>query len=130
MSRSTPAHQADRAVASEPQNCTRLVLAPSSALAVVEPPLPPAAGELRRMRFGYFKPEAREVHLVGSFNGWNPRSTPLNRDAVGDWSVEVELPTGEHRYRFVVDGEWRDDPSAQQTVLNPFGGFDGIMVVV
>jgi 1,4-alpha-glucan branching enzyme len=79
------------------------------------------------VRFGYFKPE---VHVVGSFNGWDPRATPLQRDAVGDWSIELELPVGEHRYRFCVDGEWHDDPAAQQTALNPFGGFDAVMVVV
>jgi hypothetical protein len=54
----------------------------------------------------------------------------MHRDELRDWSVEIELPTGEHRYRFLVDGEWRDDPSAQQTAQNPFGGFDAIMVVV
>ena len=54
----------------------------------------------------------------------------MQRDNLGDWSVEVELPTGEYHYRFVVDGEWRDDPSAPQTAQNPFGGYDAIMTVV
>lgn len=90
------------------------------------PDVPPR----RRVRFGYFKPEARAVHVAGSFNGWDTKAQPLQRDALGDWSVELDLPTGEHRYRFFVDGEWRDDPSAQQTAQNPFGGFDAIMVVV
>ena len=85
--------------------------------------------ELRPVRFGYFHPDAHEVFLVGSFNGWNPRATPLKRDALGDWSVELVLPSGEYRYRLLVDGEWRDDPSAQQTAMNPFGGFDAIVSV-
>lgn len=87
-------------------------------------------GSPRRVRFGYFNPEAREVHVVGSFNGWDPRATALLRDSLGDWAVEIDLPPGEYRYRFFVDGYWRDDPSAAQTVLNPFGGFDAVMVVV
>ena len=95
-----------------------------------EPSVCQAAGSRRGVRFGYFKPEARQVYLVGAFNSWDPRATPLSRDSLGDWSIEIELPTGEHRYRFVVDGEWRDDPTAQQTEKNPFGGFDSIMVVV
>ena len=81
------------------------------------------------MRIGYFDPTAREVCVVGSFNGWNPHATPMRRDALGDWSVEIPLPPGEHRYRLKVDGEWRDDPSAQQTALNPYGGFDAVIVV-
>lgn len=100
------------------------------ALAFAEPAAAPGIVPRRRVRFGYFKPEARAVHLVGSFNGWDPRATPLTRDPFGDWSVEIELPRGEHRYRFFVDGEWRDDPAAPQTAQNAFGGFDAIMVVV
>jgi len=93
----------------------------------------PGAGDppvqLQRVRFGYFNPEAREVFLVGSFNNWEPRTTPMRRDAFGDWSVELELPPGEYRYRLVVDGEWRDDPSAPQTAQNPFGGYDAVLAV-
>ena len=108
----------------------RLEVSSPTTLAIIDPPASPDGSSRRRVRFGYFKPEAREVFLVGSFNGWDPRMTPLHRDRLGDWSIEVELPTGEHRYRFVVDGEWCDDPAAQQTVQNPYGGFDAIMVVV
>ena len=84
----------------------------------------------RKVRFGLFQPDAREVFLVGSFNAWKPGVTPLTRDWLGDWSAELMLPPGEHRYRFIVDGEWRDDPNALQTIQNPFGGFDSIVTVV
>jgi hypothetical protein len=109
---------------------TRLDVSPPSGLAVKESDHIHAKPSLRKVRFGYFHPEAKDVFLVGSFNGWDPRATPLNRDPLGDWSVEIELPNGEHHYRFVVDGEWRDDPTAQLTEKNPFGGFDAVMVVV
>jgi 1,4-alpha-glucan branching enzyme len=85
--------------------------------------------ELQPVRFGYFRPEAHEVFLVGSFNDWDPRATPMARDALGDWSVELQLPRGDYHYRLVVDGEWRDDPSAAQTAMNPFGGFDAVVAV-
>jgi hypothetical protein len=94
-----------------------------------EPPTIAPLPELRRVRFGYFHPDATEVFVVGSFNGWNTRSNPLRRDALGDWSVELALPPGEHRYRLMVDGDWRDDPCAPQTAMNPFGGFDAVVVV-
>lgn len=119
-----------RASSPSDRNSTRLQIAPSSQLVLSENSAPAPADGLRRVRFGYFNPEAREVHVVGSFNGWDPRVTPMARDALGDWSVTVELPTGEHRYRLFVDGRWCDDPSAQQTASNPFGGFDAVMVVV
>lgn len=95
--------------------------APASAL--------PLTLDLYPIRIGYFKPEAREVYLAGSFNGWDSRATPLVRDAFGDWSIELSLPSGEHRYRLLVDGVWQDDPSAQRMEANPFGSYDAVIVV-
>ena len=93
-----------------------------------EPPMG-ETDDLQRVRFGYFHPDAKKVFVAGSFNNWNPRATPMKRDSVGDWSVEVRLPPGEHHYRFLVDDEWRDDPSAQLTAMNCYGGFDAVVVV-
>lgn len=90
---------------------------------------PDSTVDLKRVRFGYFEPDAQEVSVVGSFNNWNPRATPMKRRANGDWAVEVRLPPGEYRYRFLVDGEWRDDPAAQFTAMNLYGSFDAIVIV-
>jgi 1,4-alpha-glucan branching enzyme len=102
-----------------------------AAVSAVEPTVTPGPGtvELQPVRIGYFKPEAGEVFVAGTFNDWNPRATPLKRDDLGDWAVVLQLPPGEYRYRLVVDGEWRDDPCAQQTARNPFGGFDAVVTV-
>lgn len=81
------------------------------------------------VRIGYFNPEAREVSVAGTFNDWEPHETPLTRDSLGDWSVEISLPPGEHRYRLIVDGEWCDDPMAQRMEPNPYGTFDSIILV-
>jgi hypothetical protein len=94
-----------------------------------KPPISFYSDGLKRVRFGFFNPDAREVFVAGSFNNWNPRATPLKRDSLGDWSVEVRLPPGEYRYRFLVDGDWRDDPSAQLTAMNSYGEFDAIAIV-
>ena len=126
--RAVAGHHAGSSARSDRESCIPLEVTPPPTLPFLMSA--PRGTTLRRVRFGYFKPEAREVHVVGSFNGWNPAATPMRRDALGDWSIEIELPPGEHRYRFLVDGEWHDDPAAQQTALNPFGGFDAIVVVV
>jgi len=57
-------------------------------------------------RFSYVAPAAREVFLAGSFNDWDPKATPMVKDAEGDWDVAVTLTPGRHEYKFVVDGEW------------------------
>ena len=103
-----------------------ITIPPSS---ISEPPRFSHPTQLQEVRFGYFQPDAREVFVVGSFNGWNPRANPLKRDSLGDWSLMLLLPPGEYHYRMMVDGEWRDDPSAQQTAMNPFGGFDSVVLV-
>ena len=58
---------------------------------------------------------ARQVWLVGDFNGWSKRETPLTRAANGRaWTVSVPLPEGRHEYAFIVDDEngerWVADP--------------------
>ena len=88
-----------------------------------------AALDLYTVRIGYFQPDAHEVFVAGSFNDWDRRETPLQRDSFGDWSIELSLPPGEHRYRLIVDGNWRDDPSAPRMEANSFGGFDAVIVV-
>jgi hypothetical protein len=42
------------------------------------------------------------VHLSGSFNGWNPATTPMNAGSNGIYSVTLPIMQGEtHTYRFV-----------------------------
>ena len=102
---------------------------PAAQVETSERLLPSDPVELQPVRFGYFNSEAHEVFVAGSFNNWNPRATPMKRDTFGDWSVEVQLPPGEYHYRLLVDGEWRDDPSAQLTAMNSYGGFDAVVIV-
>jgi 1,4-alpha-glucan branching enzyme len=80
----------------------------------------------KRTRFQMRTSLARDVFLAGDFNGWNPRSIPLQRESDGSWSVEIELPPGRHEYLFVVDGAWEPDPVAT-TASNPYGGVNSVV---
>lgn len=54
-------------------------------------------------------PNAREVHLVGDFNNWNPTVEPMEKN--GDtFEIWLFLVPGTYRYKFVVDGTWIVDP--------------------
>ena len=46
----------------------------------------------------------------------------MRKNQLGVWEITVALPPGQHSYRFIVDGEWRDDPECKLRVPNPFGG--------
>lgn len=48
----------------------------------------------------------------------------------GKWAKELALPPGRYEYRFVVDGQWVDDPAAKESVPNPVGGFNAVLVVM
>ena len=85
--------------------------------------------EEQEITFTVLAPEAREVSVVGSFNGWRPNATPLNNTGTGEWAVRLMLRSGQYEYRFAVDGRWREDPRASQHVANPFGEFNSVLVV-
>jgi serine/threonine protein kinase len=76
------------------------------------------------VRFNY-RPlqKPRRIYLAGSFNGWNPSSDYLLRDDDGDgtYSVTVRLGRGVHQYKFVIDGDWVQDPHAPSTAPDGFG---------
>ena len=60
---------------------------------------------------------AGEVSVVGSFNGWTAGVDTLERQEDGTRSATVAVPSGEDvHYRYLgVDGEWFDDPDAEET---------------
>jgi 1,4-alpha-glucan branching enzyme len=79
--------------------------------------------------FEFEKPEAGQVFVAGSFNGWKPDSTPLQRTSAGQWVGKLPLSPGKHEYLFVVDGQWLPDPKAAEAVQNPFGGVNSVVSV-
>ena len=47
----------------------------------------------------------------------------------GIWQTKVALPQGRHRYKFLVDGQWLEDPHCEERAPNPFGTNDGVIDV-
>ena len=83
----------------------------------------------KRVVFKLNNPEAHEVLLAGSFNSWDPSKRPLKKDAKNTWTTTVMLPRGTYEYRFVVDGQWIDDPGSQEKRLNEFGFYNSVLTV-
>ncbi len=79
--------------------------------------------------FVYHSSDAGSVNLAGSMNGWSADSTPLKNDGKGHWSVVVPLEAGEHQYKFVVDGNWTQDPANGQSVSDGYGGSNSAVTV-
>jgi 1,4-alpha-glucan branching enzyme len=74
-------------------------------------------------------PGAKEVCVAGSFNDWQPDSTPMSEVEGGLWKKELALKPGCHEYRFVVDGNWVDDPKATEWIPNQFGTANAVLRV-
>jgi|ERR1051326_3785899 1,4-alpha-glucan branching enzyme len=74
-------------------------------------------------------PTAQSVGVAGTFNNWDPKRTPLRKEAEGGWKTTVWLPRGRYEYRFVVDGQWINDPNAKESVNNPFGSTNSVVLV-
>lgn len=74
-------------------------------------------------------PQAQQAVVAGSFNNWDLKKTPMTKDLGAGWKATLTLPPGRYEYRFVVDGQWITDPNARETVKNPYGGTNSVLVV-
>jgi 1,4-alpha-glucan branching enzyme len=74
-------------------------------------------------------PQAETVFVAGDFNQWRADDLRLRQDETGTWKVQVWLAPGRHEYRFIVDGEWKDDPHASARVPNAFGSNNCVLQV-
>ncbi len=79
-------------------------------------------GRGQKQAFAFSAPGAVSVQLVGDFTQWQERPINLQKGADGVWQITVEIEPGTHHYRFLVDGEWRDDPQCALRTPNPYGG--------
>jgi 1,4-alpha-glucan branching enzyme len=95
----------------------------------MKPSVPkPLAGAVR---FTVLAPGAKQVSLVGSFNGWAKGTMPMKMvDGYSLWSVEVPLAEGEHTFMYVIDGvRWMTPPQAEDFVIDGFGQTNGVVIV-
>jgi hypothetical protein len=87
--------------------------------------------ETGQVRFRCRAPQAKEVALVGSFNGWEKEATFMSdSDGDGIWEVRIPLAAGTYRYMFLVDRqEWRRPEGATLYEDDGFGLENGIIEV-
>lgn len=83
----------------------------------------------KRVTLALEAPEAQQVYLAGSFNDWEPTAARMSLSQDGRWTATLALAPGEYQYRFVVDGEWCDDPECDERCANAFGGENCVLRV-
>jgi 1,4-alpha-glucan branching enzyme len=83
----------------------------------------------KRIGFEFSAPEAHEVFLAGEFNGWDIKSTPMKKDENGIWKTIISLAPGRYEYRYLSDGNWKNDRSCSGCVPNSFGSLNCVKMV-
>ncbi|XP_006005535.1 5'-AMP-activated protein kinase subunit beta-2 [Latimeria chalumnae] len=68
----------------------------------------------------------KEVYIAGSFNNWSTK-IPLTKSH-NDFVAILDLPEGEHQYKFLVDGQWVHDPS-EPIVTSQMGTINNLIHV-
>ncbi|MCG3181665.1 MAG: hypothetical protein BIFFINMI_04063 [Phycisphaerae bacterium] len=82
-----------------------------------------------RVVFRFLAPGAARVQVVGDFTGWLARPIEMAPRDGGWWEVSPRILSGEHRFRYLVDGRWHTDFAAFGVIANEFGQFDSVLVV-
>jgi len=83
----------------------------------------------RPHRFRLRASGAKQVCVVGAFNGWDQDADPLRPVGDGWWEGERLLPVGVHAYCYLVDGRTVVPPEAEAYEDDGFGGRNGLIVV-
>lgn len=88
-----------------------------------------ATADLQPGEFQLEAPSAKSVKLAASFTEWEKNPLAMNKSENGTWLLVLPLPRGSHPYRFIVDGQWWDDPRATLRMPNPFGTENAVKVI-
>lgn len=98
---------------------------PASSVQDIDTP----TSRLHTIRVEFCDPEAHTVAIIGSFNRWRPRATPMVQVDRGRWMGVLFLPPGRYEYLLVVDGHCVPDPRAQEVTPNVYGMENSVLIV-
>lgn len=90
-------------------------------------------GPPREVTIRFTDSTAGDVRIAGDFNGWVPdrgvRSLIASEGESRVWTKILTLEPGTYQYRYVVDGEWREDPTNPKSAPGPTGQPNSILHV-
>lgn len=89
----------------------------------------PRTNGTKLTEFRLYAPNAKKVTIAGSFNKWDPKKLTAKKDSKGNWVTKVALKPGKHEYKFVVDGNWTNDPRCTSCVANSFGSHNCLVEI-
>jgi 1,4-alpha-glucan branching enzyme len=80
------------------------------------------------VEFCFYRPGAKNVSLVGDFNGWQNETLPMQADPDGWWHCKQKLGEGVYQFKYLSDGDWFLDYAAFGLERGPFGWNSVVLV--
>lgn len=82
---------------------------------------------LTEVRLSIAAPQAKEVRVAGDFNNWKLDDNSRMVQTNGRWTKTLNLNNGVYRYKFVIDGNWAEDPNNPNKETNPYGQMNSLL---
>lgn len=75
--------------------------------------------------------EAKKVYLVGDFNNWKQKATPMKKLKSGACKITLDLECGrEYQFRYLLDSNWVNDWAADKYVASAYYDAENSVVIV
>ena len=93
----------------------------------VSPDVKKVVPKTQRVIFSVRAEVGSKVFLAGDFNKWDPTAKEMSdKKGEGVYTATLNLPAGDHPYKFVIDGTWCADPECADWVQNDHGTLNSI----
>jgi 1,4-alpha-glucan branching enzyme len=84
-----------------------------------------------KVTFSVSAKEASKASVVGDFNNWDVEKGSLEKLKNGTFKGLFEIPKdASYEFKYVVDGEFVNEPDADSQVWNDFAGAENSVIVV
>ena len=75
--------------------------------------------------------EAKKVAVVGDFNNWNPKGSPLKKLKNGTFKGTFDLPKeNSYEFRYLIDGRYENEEQADRYQWNDYAGAENAVLEV
>lgn len=73
-----------------------------------------------------------KVFVVGDFNDWKVKATPMKKGKDGSFSVSIDFPLHTiYQFRYLIGGNrWENDDAADNYEKSPFGTENSVIHIV
>jgi len=89
-----------------------------------------SAGARKRVKFQLTVGPGKAVFVAGTFNKWAPTANRMrDNPGSGHCKATLNVPTGRHEYKFIVNGVWALDPQCAEWVPNGCGSLNSVLHV-